>query len=424
MKVKNGFVALCRVVLALVFIFSGFVKAVDPWGTAIKLSEYFHAFGLGALQGSAFFFSILLSSVEMLLGFCMLFRLGFAKRRTPTFMLIVMAFFTLLTLILAIWNPVSDCGCFGDVVTLTNWQTFFKNWVLLGLAVVVWLGNRPQQPRWSALEYTTGVGHHGHGLEWSLGFMFLLFSVGVGLYSLRHLPVIDFLPFQAGTDLTARSDTSEVNLVTTLVYKDKTTGENHEFSLSDTAWYDTTRWEFVDTRFTEHKNPHAGTIDPLLAEFSIFDAEGDHTDQLLSAASEWLLVTVTDPQQVPETCRMRLALTAKYAQDRGIPIIGVTSAPLTDSTLKVGLQHIPLYNMDGTTLKSLIRARQGLIAIKDGVILSKWNCRDIPDFTHSDSILSYVVAQSSRMNVRWLIGVCGAALILLYIGYFLYRRHE
>ena len=116
MRGKNGFVALCRVILALVFIFSGFVKAVDPWGTAIKLSEYFHAFGLGALQGMAMFFSILLSSVEMLLGFCTLFRLGFAKRRTPTIMLIVMAFFTLLTLILAIWNPVSDCGCFGVAV--------------------------------------------------------------------------------------------------------------------------------------------------------------------------------------------------------------------------------------------------------------------------------------------------------------------
>lgn len=424
MRGKNGFVALCRVILALVFIFSGFVKAVDPWGTAIKLSEYFHAFGLGALQGMAMFFSILLSSVEMLLGFCTLFRLGFAKRRTPTFMLIVMAFFTLLTLILAIWNPVSDCGCFGDAVKLTNWQTFFKNWILLGLAVVMWIGNRPQQPRWSALEYTSGKEHHGHGLEWSLGFMFLLFSVGVGLYSLRHLPVIDFLPFQAGTDLTARSDTSKVNLITTLIYKDKTTGENHEFTLSDTTWYDTTRWEFVDTRFTEHKNPYAGEIHPLLAEFSIFDANGDHTDQLLATPSEWLMVTVTDPEQLSETCRMRLALLTQYAQDRNIPIIGVTSAPLTDSTLKVGILRIPLYNMDGTTLKSLIRTHQGVIALKDGVILAKWDCRDIPDFTRNSSILSYVTAQAARTHAVWFIGVCAAVLVLLYIGYFVYQRCE
>ena len=136
------------------------------------------------------------------------------------------------------------------------------------------------------------------------------------------------------------------------------------------------------------------------------------------------MVTVTYPEQLSETCRMRLALLTQYAQDRNIPIIGVTSAPLTDSTLKVGILRIPLYNMDGTTLKSLIRTHQGVIALKDGVLLAKWDCRDIPDFTRSSSILSYVTAQTARTHAVWFIGVCAAVLVLLYIGYFVYRRCE
>ena len=167
-------VALCRIALALVFIFSGFVKAVDPWGTAIKLGEYFHAFGMDALSGGRYAFSILLSSAEMLLGFCLLFRFGFVRRRLPGLMLIVVGFFTLLTLVLALWNPVSDCGCFGDAVKLTNWQTFYKNLILLLLAVVVWFGSYRKKECW---DWNPDVPEHdsGHLIEWSLGLLFLLF---------------------------------------------------------------------------------------------------------------------------------------------------------------------------------------------------------------------------------------------------------
>ena len=273
--------ALCRIALALVFIFSGFVKAVDPWGTAIKLGEYFHAFGMDALSGGRYAFSILLSSAEMLLGFCLLFRFGFVRRRLPGLMLIVVGFFTLLTLVLALWNPVSDCGCFGDAVKLTNWQTFYKNLILLLLAIVVWFGSYRKKECW---DWNPDVPEHdsGHLIEWSLGLLFLLFSLGVGLYSLRHLPLIDFLPFKAGVNLAVQGNKSGTDLVTTLIYKDKTTGQNHEFLLSDTTWYDSTRWEFVDTRFVERAEPSGGETDPALAEFSIFNAQGDRTAELLA----------------------------------------------------------------------------------------------------------------------------------------------
>lgn len=425
MRIRNGLVALCRIALALVFIFSGFVKAVDPWGTAIKLGEYFHAFGMDALSGGRYAFSILLSSAEMLLGFCLLFRFGFVRRRLPGLMLIVVGFFTLLTLVLALWNPVSDCGCFGDAVKLTNWQTFYKNLILLLLAVVVWFGSYRKKECW---DWNPDVPEHdsGHLIEWSLGLLFLLFSLGVGLYSLRHLPLIDFLPFKAGVNLAVQGDKSGTDLVTTLIYKDKTTGQNHEFSLSDTTWYDSTRWEFVDTRFVERAEPSGGETDPALAEFSIFNAQGDRTAELLAQPQEWLLVTVTDPAELSGSCRDKLADAADYALARGVLMIGVTPVALADSVLSLGARHIPLYNIDGTTLKSLIRAHQGLVVIKEGTILAKWNCRDIPDLNGENaeqSILSLVAAHAVQVNISWLLGVCGVVLVLLYAVYFIHRRH-
>ena len=425
MRIRNGLVALCRIALALVFIFSGFVKAVDPWGTAIKLGEYFHAFGMDALSGGRYAFSILLSSAEMLLGFCLLFRFGIVRRRLPGLMLIVVGFFTLLTLVLALWNPVSDCGCFGDAVKLTNWQTFYKNLILLFLAVVVWFGSYRKKECW---DWNPDVPEHdsGHLIEWSLGLLFLLFSLGVGLYSLRHLPLIDFLPFKAGVNLAVQGNKSGTDLVTTLIYKDKTTGQNHEFSLSDTTWYDSTRWEFVDTRFVERAEPSGGEADPALAEFSIFNAQGDRTAELLARPQEWLLVTLTDPAELSGACRDKLADAADYALARGVLMIGVTPVALADSVLSLGARHIPLYNIDGTTLKSLIRAHQGLVVIKEGTILAKWNCRDIPDLNGENaeqSILSLVAAHAVQVNISWLLGVCGVVLVLLYAVYFIHRRH-
>ena len=308
---------------------------------------------------------------------------------------------------------------------LTNWQTFYKNLILLLLAVVVWFGSYRKKECW---DWNPDVPEHdsGHLIEWSLGLLFLLFSLGVGLYSLRHLPLIDFLPFKAGVNLAVQGNKSGTDLVTTLIYKDKTTGQNHEFSLSDTTWYDSTRWEFVDTRFVERAEPSGGETDPALAEFSIFNAQGDRTAELLARPQEWLLVTLTDPAELSGSCRDKLADAADYALARGVLMIGVTPIALADSVLSLGVRHIPLYNIDGTTLKSLIRAHQGLVVIKEGTILAKWNCRDIPDLNGENaeqSILSLVAAHAVQVNISWLLGVCGVVLVLLYAVYFIHRRH-
>ncbi len=129
---------LSRLLVGVVFIFSGFVKAVDPLGSAYKFADYFTAFKLGFLEFLALPMGIFLSAFELILGLTLV--LGYRRKTTFTVLLWFMSFFTLLTFILALFNPVSDCGCFGDALILTNWQTFFKNVVLMVFVLLLYFG--------------------------------------------------------------------------------------------------------------------------------------------------------------------------------------------------------------------------------------------------------------------------------------------
>lgn len=183
----------CRLFLGLVFLFSGFVKAVDPWGTQIKIQEYLSAFGATPWvpEWLPMAGSLLLSAVEFLIGVCLVVNAWSKLSRISA--LLFMAVMTPLTLWLAIDNPVSDCGCFGDAIVLTNWQTFWKNVLLLACALLLYI-------------YLKCVGDGKTGLR-KLDFIFPLLSVVVigyvQYYSLRHLPLIDFRPYKVGSDIRA-----------------------------------------------------------------------------------------------------------------------------------------------------------------------------------------------------------------------------
>ncbi len=407
-----------RLLLALVFIFSGFVKGVDPWGTAIKLGEYFQAFGLTFLSEGSYIFSILLSTAEMMLGFCLLFRLG--GRWTSRLILWVMIFFTALTLLLAIWNPVSDCGCFGDAVKLTNWQTFYKNLVLLLFAVVTVRADRPSQDAWCA----PAQPENNQILSFALGFCFLLFSLGVGLYSLRHLPIIDFLPYKVGVKLSAEAPAAMAPREAILIYRDRTNGQLQEFSLQDTTWQDSTRWEFVDTRFVEAplavETPQTETVD-----FSVFDDQGDVAAGWLASKDPWFLITLSDLSPVEGKCQQRYADLLAYAHAQSIPVYAATAVALPeDKVWRVGQEQVPLFNIDGTMLKTLIRAHRGLVLFQDGTLLAKWNCRDIPHFSEQYAgrgVLSLLAEAPVKARQSWLLGVIGGILVVLYVIWWRYR---
>lgn len=252
--------------------------------------------------------------------------------------------------------------------------------------------------------------------------LFSLFSAGIGGYSLRHLPVFDFLPYHRGVNITRQMPGDESETITTLIYKDRTTGKEHQFALTDTTWYDSLRWEYVDTHITERKQAQTRTT----LDFALFDSTGNRTAELL-AERDLFLITLTDTEEpLPDACRKRLEEVASYAAKNEYSIVCATPSTLpADGRIAFGAARIPAYNIDGTTLKTLIRAKNGLVLLHEGTILNKWNCRDIPDFEGKYSNLSpleVVIEQNNRCRKSWVLGVLIAGVLLAGGGYSVYRK--
>ena len=176
-----------RIIAGSVFIFSGFVKGIDLAGSTIKFGEYFQAFHMDFLHSLSFPLAFLFPAAEFLIGVSLLFAL---KPRIGTWgFLLFMSLFTPLTLILAVFNPVRDCGCFGDAILLTNWQTFFKNLILLTLAIYLFIERGKLSGRFTAFT------------QWMLLFFYFLIFTGLSVYSYEHLPLFDFRPYKTGTHI-------------------------------------------------------------------------------------------------------------------------------------------------------------------------------------------------------------------------------
>ena len=217
----------CRLILACTFIVSGFTKVIDPWGTALKVNEYLSIYGLDYLQPGAMVFSIWLCGAELMMGCMLLFKVRI--RLISIFAVLSMVFFTLLTLLSATLIPVEDCGCFGEALKLTPWETFVKNVVLLPMAFVVWWRYRPDK----IFAFKP--------LEIVLTCTFFFLAMYLGYYCYIHLPLVDFLPYKVGVNIREAMQAPVVEpgeSETVLVYRNRRTGREREFSLEDTEWQD------------------------------------------------------------------------------------------------------------------------------------------------------------------------------------------
>lgn len=346
-----------RILIGLLFIFSGFVKAVDPWGSAIKFGEYFSAFGMEWLGGGKYFFAVALSTFEMLLGFALLFNLR--KKLATLGVVIFMSFFTLLTLYIFIENPVSDCGCFGDAIKLTNGQTFLKNLIILPLVVFLFFYAREEEKRGKALKQWIFIGG------------FAILSSLIGIYSLRHLPIIDFLPYKVGTNIpqamSIPDGAPEGEYKTTLTYKNLASGIEKDFEVEDSEWQDTTKWEFIDAKTVEISKGYV----PPVADFSIFSTEGNVTNEILTAPEDIYMFVIDDITTMTDSDR---EIMSKYSAVDNESVICVTTSPLEN----ISQANIKFYNIDQTVLKTMLRSHKGLVKLKEGTIVAKYNMRDVP----------------------------------------------
>jgi uncharacterized membrane protein YphA (DoxX/SURF4 family) len=360
---------LARILLGLTFIFSGFVKGIDPLGSMYKFTDYFNAFHMPWLLSLAFGLGVLLAAAEFFLGIAMLF--NFFTRITSWFMLAFMSFFTGLTFVLALTNPVTDCGCFGDALVITNWQTFYKNLVLIALAIFVFIERNKFKSK------------NGPTLSIALTAMTMTFYIYLVVYSYNHLPIIDFSPYKVGVNIPDAMKVPEgapkAIYENQLIYQNLKTGEEKQFSEANYPWQDTLNWKFV--KMGEQKLIQKGYTPPI-HDFRIETAEGeDIKDFFLYEEKGTFMVISSNLQKSNKIAMAEIAAFATKAKNKGYKFIGLTaSSPDSFELYKAETgANFEFFNTDEISLKTIIRANPGLILVKNGTIIGKYHYNDIPN---------------------------------------------
>lgn len=356
-------VNVCRLLLAATFIFSGFVKANDPLGTAYKLEDYIHAMAWFTLPDTFLLgCAVILAFFEFTLGVSILF--GMKRRATSVVTLIFMAVMTLLTVYIAIVNPVSDCGCFGDVLILSNGATLAKNIVLLAAAILVQRYYRLQK------------NFLGQSLKWFIAFVTLCSIIGYAIYCIVCLPVFDFRPYKIGTNLREAvvGASQQPKFDVAIIY------EKDGQTLTLTAEDDDpdSTWTYVETR----RIPRANT-DLAIADFYVTNAENeDITSDILLDDGYTFLLIIPNLRNADEDCINKVNAIYEYTQDNQLGFYCLTASSDTQDHRywrdHTGAEYD--YSLaEERMLKTVVRGQPGLVLLHNGIILKKWSNYNLPE---------------------------------------------
>ena len=362
-----------RTVVGLTFILSGLVKAIDPLGTQYKIQDYLAAIppSLSLPDMLTLLMSVSLSMVEFTLGAFMM--TAISRRVTARLTLLFMVVMTAVTVWIYIADPVKDCGCFGDALTLTNLETLLKNIVLLALAALVaW---RP-----------THIGRlMSRSNQMLLGQMLMVTPVALSFWCLYDLPLIDFRPYHIGADIKAGMEIPEgaeqpVFDTTFIMEKD---GERREFTLDN---YPDSTWTFVDSKTVTVKEGYV----PPIHDFSITAADGeDITDMVLGREGYTFLLISPDLDKADDQNFGDIDQIYEFCQDNSIPFYCLTAS--TEKSQQhwqniTGAEY-PFCMTDATTLKTMIRSNPGLMLLEKGVVRGKWSHNRLPETTELETML-------------------------------------
>ena len=370
-KIKNRTLLLLtnlsRLLLAVVFIVSGFLKAVDPKGLLYKLQDYAAVFLSDVAIDDTWLLTLALglSAAEFVLGAMLL--MGTNRRFSAIAVLGVMLLFAPWTLALAIWNPVSDCGCFGDAFHLSNWATFFKNVILLLMASFLWV----KRSRIVRFISTRG--------SWLVTLFALLYIGSVQYNGLVHLPIMDFRPFAIGADL--NEGVREIPAEFKLIFRYEKDGEILELD-SDGAPDST--WNYLGTRSDMISAGVPPKIDNFY--FSGMERGDDISEKLLADTNYICLLVIPDVATADESRADKMNDIYDYCVDNKIEFYALTSS--LDEAVDMWRKHTgaeyPFYSADNLLLKTMIRSNPGLIVVKGGKVEAKWNIRDVPEIYDAD----------------------------------------
>ena len=371
-------VNLCRIIVAVTFIFSGFVKAIDPIGTQYKLQDYLGSIGMAGIlpNWTLLAVAVFLAAIEFCIGIFLLFAIQ--RRLISKLTVAFMAFMTMVTVWIVVADPVKDCGCFGDALHLTNTETLIKNIVLLVCSLAIMY--RPlamfrfvsKSNQWIVTNYTI---------------VFILVSSGLSLY---YLPIFDFRPYHIGVNIPRGMEIPKgaklPQFKTTFIMEKN--GQRKEFALDN---YPDASWKFIDSKTVQTSE---GYIPPI-HDFSITDNKTglDLTNSVLSHKGYTFLLIAPHLETADDSNFGDIDRLYEYAQSYDIPFYCLTA-----STTKAIKRWIDLtgaeYSFcitDEAVLKTIIRSNPGLLLLKDGTIINKWSHNNLPN----EAKLSRPISQSS-----------------------------
>jgi uncharacterized membrane protein YphA (DoxX/SURF4 family) len=355
--------AICRFAFGLLFIFAGFIKGIDPIGTALKIKEYIGAFHLDSLDFLSIPLSLILTWAEFLIGVAIL--KGLKMKLFSKIALAFIIIFTLLTLWIAIANPVSDCGCFGEAIHLSNKATFIKNLILLGAALVIFF----QRNKYHTIARPK--------VEWGYLGIYSILIIGLQIYSLMKIPQIDFGIYKPGTDLIARQQQyQEREYETTFIYSKD--GEEKTFTINDLP--DST-WTFVDAKSVLV----SGAAEDASVDFSFIDSHGNPVgNEIVQQKGPVFFISIYNAKALgPRAVKkiMNLADTL-YRHNLQLYIISANSVETTQALFEPyeqedGRTYSILYS-DYKAVISLNRSSGGLTYVNSGIIIKKWARENYP----------------------------------------------
>ena len=389
-RLKSILVNICRLLLAITFIFSGFVKAIDPLGSQYKIGDYLTALGMAGKipEWVQLILSISLSGAEFTLGILLL--LAIRRRLVSKLAFVLMLGMTLITLWLTISNPIQDCGCFGDAIHLTNSQTFIKNLVLFVASIVVM-----RLPLYQ-------VRFISKTNQWIATYFTMIFIVIVSLLSLYHLPLFDFRPYYIGQNILKGMQipkgAKQTKYKTTFICTKN--GVQKEFNENNYPYNDST-WVFVDTKQEVIEKGY----EPPIHDFSITDEKTgeDLTEQILNKDGYTFLLVSPMLEVAQDRNFGDIEGIYEYAKENGYAFYGLTAS--TDKGIKhwrdiTGAEY-PFYVTDGTTLKTMIRSNPGLLLLYKGTIINKWNHNDIPKVAELNAPLNLLTIGHEPESSTW-----------------------
>ena len=359
-------VNICRLVLALTFIFSGFVKAVDPLGTQYKIHDYLMALGIGKMvpDFTTLAASVLLGATEFFLGICLLFAIR--RRIVSKLVLLIMVLMTPLTLWLALSDPISDCGCFGDALVLTNWQTLWKNVILLCAAIVVW--------KWP-LEMPRLISRSNQWIVMNYSLVFILLFISAK--SLYTLTPFDFRPYHIGADIRQ-------------------------------GWLKMMEGE---------ESPYQ----ELFIE-QVEDGE-DITEKILSDEGYTFLLIAPHLEQADDSRLDEINQMYEYSLDNGYPFYCLTASgeKAIEKWRDLTGAEYPFCQTDDITLKTIIRSNPGLVLMKDGKVIRKWSHNNMPEEEKlntklEDSELGQLPTETVTSKILWVITWFVLPLLILTLA--------